>query len=89
MLYKDGDVVVVSTGKQLRYAKIVCVQPESRTYLVPVDHGNGGFHYVQEEDIKAVDQVNPEDVYVLSNRVPSWYGEVKSKAEDLQQADGC
>ena len=78
MLYKDGDVVVVSTGNQMRYAKIMGVKPESSTYLVSVDHGNGGFHYVQEEDIKSVDQVAPEDVYVLSSKVPSWHGEVKS-----------
>lgn len=78
MLYKDGDVVVVSMGSQLRYAKIMSVKHETRTYLVSIDHGNGGFHYVQEEDIKCVDQVNPEDVYVLSNKVPSWHGEMKS-----------
>lgn len=76
MLYKDGDVVVVSVEKQLRYAKIMGVKPESGTYLVSVDHGNGGFHYMQEKDIKSLDQVNPEDVYVLSSRVPSWHGEV-------------
>lgn len=78
MLYKDGDVVVVSVGKQMRYAKIMGVKPESGTYLVSVDHGNGGFHYVQESDIKPVDQVNAADVYVLNNRVPSWHGEVGS-----------
>lgn len=76
MMFKDGDVVVVSVGKQLRYAKIMGTKPESDTYLVSVDHGNGGFHYVQEENIKSLDQVNPEDVYVLSGRVPSWHGEV-------------
>lgn len=78
MMFKDGDVVVVSTGKQMRYAKIMGVKPETGAYLVSVDHGNGGFHYVQEEDIKSVDQVNPEDVYVLNSKVPSWHGEVKS-----------
>ena len=77
MMYKDGDVVVVSIGKDLRYAKIMGVKPESGTYLVSVDHGNGGFHYVSESDIQSVDQVNPADVHVLTNRVPSWHGEVQ------------
>lgn len=70
MLYKSGDIVVVSFDGHLRYAKIMGVDP----ILVSIDHGNGGFHYVHEEDIKRVDQVNPEDVYVLSNKVPSWHG---------------
>lgn len=78
MLYKDGDVVIVSVGKQMRYAKIMGVKPENGTYLVSVDHGNGGFHYVREEDIKSLDQVNPEDVHTLQSKVPSWHGEVKN-----------
>ena len=74
MLYKDGDVVVVSVGNQMRYARVLGVKPETGMYLVSVDHGHGGFHYVHGQDIKSVDQVAPEDVYVLNSKVPSWHG---------------
>lgn len=73
MLYKDGDKVIVPFWGQLRYAKIMSVQPNQGTYLVSVDHGNGGFHYVREEEVKSLDQVDPKDVYELPNRVPSWH----------------
>ena len=77
MRYKDGDTVVVSFGGQLRYARIMGVKPTRGLYLISVDHGSGGFHYVPEEDLNPVDQVNPSDVYTLSTRVPSWHGEVQ------------
>lgn len=73
MLYKDGDKVIVPKRGQLRHAKIMSVQPNQGTYLVSIDHGNGGFHYVREEEVKSLDQVDPKDVYELPNRVPSWY----------------
>lgn len=72
MRYKDGDRVIVPLGGRLRHARIMGVQPNRETYLVSIDHGSGGFHYVREEDIKAEDQVDPKDVYELPNRVPSW-----------------
>ena len=72
MLCNDGDKVIVPFGGRLRHASIMGVQPNRGTYLVSIDHGNGGFHYVREEDIKTTDQVDPKDVYELPNRVTSW-----------------
>ena len=73
MRFVGGEDVIVTFGGLKRRARIGAVHEDTKTYSVSIDHGNGGFHDIPEVDVHAVDEVKPEEVYQVPNRVPSWY----------------